>query len=74
MAIPNARRNDAPWVAVGLSAQMDLAVWSMLGLIADVGASSPFTRSRFSYSSGEVVFGTPAVGARAGLTLVLRPE
>jgi hypothetical protein len=73
MAIPNARRNDAPWVAAGLSAQMDWAVWSKLGLTVDVGAASPFTRSRFNYSSGEVVFATPPLGARAGLTLVFRP-
>ena len=73
IAMPNARRNDAPWVALGLVAQMEMTVWSKLALRAERGAASPFTRSRFNYSSGEVVHATPILGARAAVTLVLRP-
>ena len=71
--MPNARRNDAPWVALGLVAQMEMTVWSKRALRAERGAASPFTRSRFNYSSGEVVHATPILGARAAVTLVLRP-
>ncbi len=72
VAIDNARRNDAPWVALALSGQIDIALWSRLALVIDVGAASPFTRSRFSYSSGTTAFETPVVGGRFGLTLALR--
>jgi len=73
IAMPNARRNDAPWVALGLAAQMEMAVWSTLGVRAELGASSPFSRSQFSYSSGEVLHVTPVLGLRAAVTLVVRP-
>lgn len=74
VAIDNAQRNDAPWVALALalSGQIDIALWSRLALVIDVRAASPFTRSRFSYSSGTTAFETPAVGGRFALTLALR--
>ena len=73
VAIPNARRNDAPWWALGLSMQLNVAVWRTLELAGEVGASAPFQRSTFRYSSGEIVFRTPPLGARFGLMVVIRP-
>lgn len=72
VAIRNAKRIDAPWVALGLSGQADVAVWRNLVLMVEGGMSSPFMRSRFAYSSGAAVFETPALGGRVGLTLALR--
>ena len=74
VAIDNARRNDALSVALALalSGQTDIALWSRLALVIDVGTASPFTRSPLSYSFGTPAFETPAVGGRFGLTLALR--
>jgi len=72
VAVRNAERHDATWVALGVSGRFDVAVWAKLLLVFEAGASSPFTRSRFAFSSGESAFETPALGGRVGLTLAFR--
>lgn len=73
VGISAARRNDAEWIAVGLSGRLDVEIAPKLFLEVDVGAASPLVRPRFSYASGTVAFDTPASGGRVGLTLAFVP-
>jgi hypothetical protein len=73
VGVRNAQRNDAGFVAVGFSGRAEFRVSSKLSIELEVGGSAPVARPRFNYSSGEVVFDTPAFGARTALMVAVRP-
>ncbi|AKV03919.1 Type II/IV secretion system ATP hydrolase TadA/VirB11/CpaF, TadA subfamily [Labilithrix luteola] len=70
--IPNAQRNDAPWLAVGTLGRAELPLGYGLHLDVEAGVAAPLVRQRFDFTSGATAFSTPALGARAALALAAR--
>lgn len=71
VAIPRATRNFAMWSGVGASLRGDVPLaWGLFAML-EVGASAPLDRPRFDFTSGAVLFDTPAVGLRAALAVSL---
>jgi hypothetical protein len=71
VGLVRARRNEATWLAAGVSLHGEVPLASKLFLELDVGASAPFDHARFVYSSGTVAFATPPLGLRSSLVLAV---
>jgi hypothetical protein len=71
VALVRAARNDARWVALGLTLHGEIRLAWRLFLELDLGGALPFDRARFGFTSGVVAFDTPVLGARASAALAL---